>query len=409
MTVTRLVPLPQNMNAGIKPVSQATLLALLGNPGSDYGNDCAPVTNQWLAKLIVTEDVGPFRVTGLKPAIDDLRLIFTEVKAQHPDVYSALGSSGMLCVRLIRGSSGLSRHSWGVALDINLDGVLDSPGNALTQEGLARIAPNFNTHGWYWGAAFGREDAMHFEVGSEKLRSWHDNGVFEGRAPRVPDDELSEGDRGPEVRALQEQLRAAGHDVKVDGVFGPVTRAALMSFQASHALLATGILDDATQASLAGKDEQDGVLRQGSVGPAVTAWQTFLLAQGYSEVGEADGRFGPATRRATSAFQKSHGLAADGVVGPLTLAEAERHATQGSPPAPPPPASAEPLRRLSNRELTADIIAQATRLLREHYGEPIGTEIPFVSSGQRYIGRLEWHYNQQRGKHKGFSTFVPKV
>jgi peptidoglycan hydrolase-like protein with peptidoglycan-binding domain len=54
-------------------------------------------------------------------------------------------------------------------------------------------------------------------------------------------------------------------------------------------------------------------IQQGSSGPAVTKWQTFL---GIS----ADGQFGPATKAATQAWQSAHGLTADGVVGPQTWA-----------------------------------------------------------------------------------------
>jgi peptidoglycan L-alanyl-D-glutamate endopeptidase CwlK len=57
----------------------------------------------------------------------------------------------------------------------------------------------------------------------------------------------------------------------------------------------------------------------GSSGPDVTALQQELQAAGFSP-GAADGSFGPATEAAVLAFQKSHGLAADGIVGPNTAA-----------------------------------------------------------------------------------------
>ena len=53
-------------------------------------------------------------------------------------------------------------------------------------------------------------------------------------------------------------------------------------------------------------------IQRGSKGKAVKILQIIL---GDLEV---DGSFGPATQAATLAFQKKHGLTADGVVGPKT-------------------------------------------------------------------------------------------
>ena len=41
-----------------------------------------------------------------------------------------------------------------------------------TQLGLTLLADFFNKEGWIWGAGFGREDSMHFEVSREKLLQW---------------------------------------------------------------------------------------------------------------------------------------------------------------------------------------------------------------------------------------------
>lgn len=58
-------------------------------------------------------------------------------------------------------------------------------------------------------------------------------------------------------------------------------------------------------------------VQSGSTGQAVKNWQGLLCAHGH--VVAIDGAFGNATRAATVAFQKQHGLAQDGVAGPLTL------------------------------------------------------------------------------------------
>ena len=60
-------------------------------------------------------------------------------------------------------------------------------------------------------------------------------------------------------------------------------------------------------------------LRRGSSGEYVTLLQTKLIQLGY-DVGAtgADGRYGAKTEAAVKAFQKDHGLVADGITGPRT-------------------------------------------------------------------------------------------
>jgi L,D-transpeptidase ErfK/SrfK len=60
------------------------------------------------------------------------------------------------------------------------------------------------------------------------------------------------------------------------------------------------------------------VLREGvSPGPDVSQVQSLLAVLGFYS-GDVDGYFGPQTRAAVVAFQKSQGLTADGIVGPQT-------------------------------------------------------------------------------------------
>lgn len=65
------------------------------------------------------------------------------------------------------------------------------------------------------------------------------------------------------------------------------------------------------------------VLRQGSHGEAVVSLQSRLARLGVTDAqGRAlkpDGDFGPGTREAVAAFQRTHGLEADGRAGPKTL------------------------------------------------------------------------------------------
>ncbi len=65
------------------------------------------------------------------------------------------------------------------------------------------------------------------------------------------------------------------------------------------------------------------LLKRGSSGPEVEDLQRQLSRLGF-DAGVVDGKFGPATRRAVIAFQKSRGLTADGVVGTNTKKELKK-------------------------------------------------------------------------------------
>ncbi len=65
------------------------------------------------------------------------------------------------------------------------------------------------------------------------------------------------------------------------------------------------------------------MLRVGSTGPAVVAWQKFLKEHGYFRAGTAP-HFGPKTYEATVSFQREHNLVGDGIVGPATRRVADQ-------------------------------------------------------------------------------------
>jgi hypothetical protein len=174
-SLTRLVPAPVRsaINGGLTPVNNAYMTRLLGEPREDYSADCQPVTNRRLRRNISTASVGPFRVTGLSQAVASLQAVMADVAIAHSDVHAALGTAGMLCCRWVRGSTtSISNHSWGTAVDLKINGVLDRRGDGQVQYGLTMIAPIFNQHGWYWGATFPTEDAMHFEASRTLVQQW---------------------------------------------------------------------------------------------------------------------------------------------------------------------------------------------------------------------------------------------
>jgi peptidoglycan hydrolase-like protein with peptidoglycan-binding domain len=168
----------------------------------------------------------------------------------------------------------------------------------------------------------------------------------------------------PRVKEIQEILKEAGFEPgSIDGVMGGQTRAAIKEFQKKKSLKPTGKVDSTTQLAL---NREKGITKS-SPQPyaeiansldrksALTVKDAYLervkddltkKAKAQDEVlsfrlkskdrvkqvqsalkkanfykGEIDGIFGPQTKMAIKAFQKSKGLNPDGVVGSKTREE----------------------------------------------------------------------------------------
>ena len=67
---------------------------------------------------------------------------------------------------------------------------------------------------------------------------------------------LRHGSRGDEVVLLQRKLRACGYVLAVDGIFGPMTREAVRSFQAQRRLGVDGVAGPLTWAALDKETEE---------------------------------------------------------------------------------------------------------------------------------------------------------
>jgi peptidoglycan hydrolase-like protein with peptidoglycan-binding domain/TPR repeat protein len=123
------------------------------------------------------------------------------------------------------------------------------------------------------------------------------------------------------VRAFQRRLAAAGYSPgPIDGRYGPLTKRAVVRFQATHRLAVDGIAGPHTISALTAPTvvlyPGDGYLASGS--RLVRVLQRHLAAAGFSP-GPIDGRYGPLTKRAVARFQASRHLPVDGIARRRTL------------------------------------------------------------------------------------------
>lgn len=132
---------------------------------------------------------------------------------------------------------------------------------------------------------------------------------------------VRQGDQQHPVQTLQYLLRARGHSLTVDGIFGPGTAAAVRAFQQQKGLAVDGIVGPVTWSALI------FTVQRGSQGDAVRGVQEefqFRNESGDPSKGlQIDGIFGPNTDAAVRAFQQALHLGipsvtVDGIVGPVT-------------------------------------------------------------------------------------------
>jgi len=130
---------------------------------------------------------------------------------------------------------------------------------------------------------------------------------------------VQNGSQGHPIRTLQLLLRAHGHNLTVDGMFGPATEAAVKAFQTSKGMTTDGIMSAQTWSTLIIQ------VKKGSSGDAVRGVQEeFQFRAGEPGKGlKVDGIFGPQTDSTVRGFQHALSLdvpsvVVDGIVGSVT-------------------------------------------------------------------------------------------
>jgi len=149
---------------------------------------------------------------------------------------------------------------------------------------------------------------------------------------------LKNGSSGSDVKKMQERLKELGYlKGTADGDFGTATETAVKNFQAQNGLAVDGVAGSATLARLYSATARKAPsavsastntprptntpftsYKKGDSGNEVRKLQQRLKELGYL-TGIVDGDFGSATETAVKAFQRNHGLTADGKAGSYTL------------------------------------------------------------------------------------------
>ncbi|MBQ1838568.1 MAG: peptidoglycan-binding protein [Ruminococcus sp.] len=161
--------------------------------------------------------------------------------------------------------------------------------------------------------------------------------------------ELRIGMRGVDVEALQYYLAFLGYfypelpPIPITGYFGELTRDAVFTFQNNYGLPVTGVVDanvfheierayqnavsdlPPSYRTAIGEPYPGRFIVEGDRGESVRIIQRYLnvVAQGNRAIPTiaVDGIFGPRTKAAVTAFQRSLGIEQNGAVGPVEWAE----------------------------------------------------------------------------------------
>jgi peptidoglycan hydrolase-like protein with peptidoglycan-binding domain len=219
---------------------------------------------------------------------------------------------------------------------------------------------------------------------------------------------LEKGDRGPSVRNLQQQLKRTGfYQAPITEVYDTSTQDAVRRFQRAAGLDVNGVAGSvtvqklegwrtptqgsqarktstdsqarrtstensqarrtstensqarraSTENSVASKRRTSNFLQKGDEGEDVRILQERLRIAGFF-TGNSTGIYGPITEDAVKRFQDTYNLAADGVVGPATLAKLPAIGVGYGNDAPNQPRTAGDKLRLGDR-------GEAVRVLQE--------------------------------------------
>lgn len=165
-------------------LTQEQVVRAFGDPVPHLKPD-GTIKASWAAQILGTVKLpaplklswGDARVTTFR-AHKRLVPAFTAAFAAlfaDPEAWASIGDfGGCYNFRTVRGKNALSRHSWGIAIDMD---VLDNPMFGVVPRVHPRVRAIMREHGFAWGGAtiwggdfpWARRDAMHFEPSAESV------------------------------------------------------------------------------------------------------------------------------------------------------------------------------------------------------------------------------------------------
>lgn len=162
----------------------------------------------------------------------------------------------------------------------------------------------------------------HTRALEDSTRAW---GIATATVTKLGDRVLRDGCRGSDVREMQTLANRLGAGLTVDGCFGPKTTAWVRGFQKARALVVDGVVGAATLAALrtagtpaprppSGNAPGSRTVRRGCTGDDVAFVRRFIGRR----CGGPGADFDAGTEAGVRWYQGMRGLAADGIVGPLT-------------------------------------------------------------------------------------------
>ncbi len=301
--------------------------------------------SQWGSVELAEEGLTPFEILQSYYG-RDINLVFnaptSRVLPSYPGAPLRIGSAGEDVRTIQRQLNRIAVNYPGIGGRINPDGVF----GGSTEDAVINFQRTFNLtpDGIVGKATWYKIKAIFNAVkGLAELQS---EGLTIEDVDRIYSTQLSRGDSGSQVRALQYYLAVIGYfddqipNVTLSGNFDASTENAVIAFQRQQGLTPDGIVGRATwnsitesylrtitslppeYADVAAEIYPGRVLSVGITGEDVRRLQTFIniASDNFSYIpGVAvDGDYGNATANAVRRIQENNGLNVSGVTGPST-------------------------------------------------------------------------------------------
>lgn len=243
--------------------SIAALNKFYGNP--DNGSGSADLDWQ---RANLTTIVPPYamfydgkkvgKITVHKKVADSLLRVLTKIgsefSAAQRKQYGLDQFGGVFNFRRKRGGTGLSTHSWAIAIDlaVALNGFGVKYGSKPNMMPM-RVVEIFQEEGWTWGGLWSNADAMHFQAadvaGQAKAPTPTKADDISAGKLRYTIDAITDAET---ITKVQTELKALGYTEvgDIDGKIGKMTRTAILAFRNEHDLPLVDYVDREMLAAL---------------------------------------------------------------------------------------------------------------------------------------------------------------